>query len=120
MVCTELLAVSAQVPEWSKGPDSSSGVFALVGSNPTLRTAAFVSLGTNSWADVVASAAESCSWSHAMAGAGDCFGGACFVLFCFYCISLQLSVCLWWHDYRRECLPTLKFVVVIAFLLAIC
>ena len=33
----------------------------------------------------------------------------------------QLSVCLWWHDYRRGDFPTLKFVVLIAFeLLAIC
>ena len=41
--------------------------------------------------------------------------GASFVL-----ISLQLSVCLWWHAYRRGDFPTLKFVVVIALLLAIC
>ena len=41
-------------------------------------------------------------------------------LFCFVLFSLQLSVCLWWHDYRRDDSPTLKFVVVIADLLAIC
>ena len=40
---------------------------------------------------------------------------ACFVLF-----SLQLSVCLWWHDYRKDGFPALKFVVVIADLLTIC
>ena len=36
--------------------------------------------------------------------------------------SLQLSVCLWWHDYRRDDFPTstLKFWVVMADLLAIC
>ena len=42
----------------------------------------------------------------------------CFVLF-----SLQLPVCLWWHDHRRDDRPTLNFVVVIADLLdllAIC
>ena len=44
----------------------------------------------------------------------------CFVLFCFVLFALQLSVCLWWHDYRRDGFPTLKFVVVIADLLAIC
>ena len=33
----------------------------------------------------------------------------CFVLF-----SLQLLVCLWWHDYHRDSFPTLKFGVVIA------
>ena len=33
----------------------------------------------------------------------------CFVLF-----ALQLSVCLWWHDYRRDGFPTLKFGVVMA------
>ena len=42
------------------------------------------------------------------------------VLFCFVLISLQLLVCLWWHDYRRDDFPTLSFVVVIADLLAIC
>ena len=36
------------------------------------------------------------------------------VLFCFVLFSLQLSVCLWWHDYHRDVFPTLKFVVVIA------
>ena len=35
-------------------------------------------------------------------------------LFCFVLFALQLSVCLWWHDYRRDGFPTLKFVVVIA------
>ena len=35
-------------------------------------------------------------------------------LFCFVLFALQLSVCLWWHDYHRDDLPTLKFVVVIA------
>ena len=35
-------------------------------------------------------------------------------LFCFVLCSLQLSVCLWWHDYRRDDFPTLKFVVVMA------
>ena len=34
---------------------------------------------------------------------------SCFVLF-----ALQLSVCLWWHDYRRDDFPTLKFGVVLA------
>ena len=34
--------------------------------------------------------------------------------FCFVLFALQLSVCLWWHDYRRDDFPTLKFVVVIA------
>ena len=33
---------------------------------------------------------------------------------------MQLSVCLWWHDYRRDDFPTLKSGVVIADLLAIC
>ena len=42
-------------------------------------------------------------------------GGFCFVLF-----DLQLSVHLWWHDYRREDFPTLKLVVVMANPLAIC
>ena len=37
-----------------------------------------------------------------------------FVLFCFVLFALQLSVCLWWHDYRRDGFPTLKFGVVIA------
>ena len=41
-------------------------------------------------------------------------------LFCFVLFSLQLSVCLWWHDYRRDVFPTLKFGVVMADLLAIC
>ena len=41
-------------------------------------------------------------------------------VFCFVLFSLQLSVCLWWQDYRRDDFPTLKFVVVIAGLLAIC
>ena len=41
-----------------------------------------------------------------------------FVCFCLF--SLQLSVCLWWHDYRRDGFPTLKFGVVMADLLAIC
>ena len=41
-------------------------------------------------------------------------------LFCFVLFSLQLSVCLWWHDYRRDDFPTLKFGVVMADLLAIC
>ena len=45
--------------------------------------------------------------------------GPC-VLFCFVLFALQLSVCLWWHDYRRDDFPTLKFGVVIADLLAIC
>ena len=39
----------------------------------------------------------------------------CFVLF-----SLQFSVCLWWHDYRRGDVPTRKYGVVMADLLAIC
>ena len=42
------------------------------------------------------------------------------VLFCFVLFALQLSVCLWWHDYRRDDFPTLKFGVVLADLLAIC
>ena len=42
------------------------------------------------------------------------------VLFCFVLFALQLSVCLWWHDYRRDGFPTLKFGVVMADLLAIC
>ena len=42
-----------------------------------------------------------------------------FVLFCFVLFDLNLSVCLWWYDYRRGGLPTLKFVVVIAGPLAI-
>ena len=41
-------------------------------------------------------------------------------LFCFVLFALQLSVCLWWHDYRRDDFPTLKFGVVMADLLAIC
>ena len=40
--------------------------------------------------------------------------------FCFVLFSLQLSVFLWWHDYRRDGFPTLKFGVVIADLLTIC
>ena len=40
--------------------------------------------------------------------------GCMAVLFCFVLFALQLSVCLWWHDYRRDDFPTLKFVVVIA------
>ena len=39
---------------------------------------------------------------------------ASFVLFCFVLFALQLSVCLWWHDYRRDDFPTLKFGVVLA------
>ena len=39
------------------------------------------------------------------------------VLFCFVLFALQLSVCLWWHDYRRDGFPTLKFGVVMADLL---
>ena len=35
-------------------------------------------------------------------------------MFCFVLFSLQLSVCLWWHDYRRDDFPTLKFGVVMA------
>ena len=35
-------------------------------------------------------------------------------LFCLVLFSLQLSVCLWWHDYRRDDFPTLKFGVVLA------
>ena len=34
--------------------------------------------------------------------------------FCFVLFALQLSVCLWWHDYRRDDFPTLKFGVVMA------
>ena len=33
---------------------------------------------------------------------------------------MQLSVCLWWHDFRRDDFPTLKFGVEMADLLAIC
>ena len=40
--------------------------------------------------------------------------------FCFVLFALQLSVCLWWHDYRRDVFPTLKFGVVMADLLTIC
>ena len=40
-------------------------------------------------------------------------------LFCFVLFPLQLSVCLWWHDYRRDDFPTLKFGVVMADLLAL-
>ena len=36
------------------------------------------------------------------------------ILFCFVLFSLQLSMFLWWHDYRRDDFPTLKFVVVMA------
>ena len=36
------------------------------------------------------------------------------LMFCFVLFALQLSVCLWWHDYRRDDFPTLKFGVVIA------
>ena len=46
-----------------------------------------------------------------MAGAGP---ASTFWVFCFVLFALQLSVCLWWHDYRRDGFPTLKFVVVIA------
>ena len=35
-------------------------------------------------------------------------------VFCFVLFSLQLPVCLWWHDYRRDDFPTLKFGVVMA------
>ena len=35
-------------------------------------------------------------------------------MFCFVLFALQLSVCLWWHDYRRDDFPTLKFGVVMA------
>ena len=35
-------------------------------------------------------------------------------LLSFVLFALQLSVCLWWHDYRRDDFPTLKFGVVIA------
>ena len=38
-------------------------------------------------------------------------------LFCFVLFALQLSMCLWWHDYRRDDFPTLKFGVVMADLL---
>ena len=38
----------------------------------------------------------------------------CFLWFCFVLFSLQLPVCLWWHDYRRDDFPTLKFGVVLA------
>ena len=31
-----------------------------------------------------------------------CVQYAAIVLFCFVLFSLQLSVCLWWHDYRRD------------------
>ena len=51
---------------------------------------------------------------------GDCHKADMEVLFCFVLFALQLSVCLWWHDYRRDGFPTLKFGVVIADLLAIC
>ena len=39
-------------------------------------------------------------------------GAVWFVLFVLF--ALQLSVCLWWHDYRRDDFPTLKFGVVLA------
>jgi hypothetical protein len=42
------------------------------------------------------------------------------VLFRFVLFALQLSVCLWWNDYRRNDRPTLKFRVVVAGMLAIC
>ena len=35
-------------------------------------------------------------------------------MFCFVLFALQLSVCLRWHDYRRDDFPTLKFGVVMA------
>ena len=50
----------------------------------------------------------------------NCLHMTHFVLFCFVLFALQLSVCLWWHDYRRDDFPTLKFGVVMADLLAIC
>ncbi len=34
--------------------------------------------------------------------------------FCFVLFALQLSACLWWHDYRRDVFPTLTFGVVMA------
>ena len=39
-----------------------------------------------------------------------------------FLFSLQLLVCLWWHDYRSNDMPTLKFgaPVVMADQLAIC
>ena len=42
--------------------------------------------------------------------------GACVVIFkfCFVLFALQFSVCLWWHDCRRDDFPTLKVVVVMA------
>ena len=43
-----------------------------------------------------------------------CFVLFCFVLFSFLLFALQLSVCLWWHDYHRDDFPTLKFGVVLA------
>ena len=39
-------------------------------------------------------------------------------MFCFVLFALQLLVCLWRHDYRRDGFPALKFAVVIADLLA--
>ena len=41
-------------------------------------------------------------------------------LFCFVLFDLQLSACLCWHYYHNNNFPTLKFVVVMADLLAIC
>ena len=43
-----------------------------------------------------------------------------FAVFCFVLFSLQLLVCLWWHDYHRDDFSTLKFGVVMADPLAIC
>ena len=45
---------------------------------------------------------------------GSLESGRIVVLFCFVLFALQLSVRLWWHDYRRDDFPTLKFGVVIA------
>ena len=50
----------------------------------------------------------------APSGGTAAFRGCPKFLFCFVLFALQLSVCLWWHDYRRDGFPTLKFVVVIA------
>ena len=44
----------------------------------------------------------------------SCVRATSAVLFCFVLFALQLSVCLWWHDYRRDDFPTLKFGVVLA------
>ena len=38
-----------------------------------------------------------------------------FCMFCFVLFALQLSVCLWWHDHRRDDFPTLNFGVVMAY-----